>query len=71
MDLPKPRVRQVVITASAGANLRSAPSFAGAVLWTAPKGTVLQVGREDGIWLRVMTPDAHRAGWMHRSVVPD
>jgi hypothetical protein len=63
--------REVVTIGSSGSNLRAWPSLSGQVLWTAPRGTRLLVGEEDGIWVRVRTPGGERSGWMHRSVLAD
>lgn len=64
-----PASREGVTTA--GANLRSAPSMTGTVLWTAPRGTRLQIAEERGDWFRVAAPERGREGWMHRSLVAE
>jgi uncharacterized protein YgiM (DUF1202 family) len=68
---PAPTERRVVTTAPSGANMRATPSLSSAVVWKAPKGTLLRVTGEEGNWLRVAMPSGARAGWIHRSVVAD
>jgi hypothetical protein len=64
-----PAIREGVTTA--GANLRSAPAMTGSVLWTAPRGTRLNIAEERGDWFRVTAPERGREGWMHRSLVAE
>ncbi|MGG5822120.1 SH3 domain-containing protein [Falsiroseomonas sp. HW251] len=45
--------------------------MSGAVVWTAPLGTRLQIVGQQGVWLNVTTPGGEHRGWIHRSLLRD